>query len=127
MVSKYFTLQELGAHDWNQFHPEFINHLNDLRHVLAFPLHITSGARSKEHNEKVGGSARSLHVWDDPFYPAQKGCMAVDVAIANPTLKPEIVKTALILGWSVGINDKKRFVHIDRRVDIGLPQAVFSY
>lgn len=124
---KYFNLDELGAISEDQFHPKFLQHLDDLRHQVATPFFITSGARTREHNKKIGGKEHSLHIWDDPQHFGQQGCMAVDIAIKHPAFKVTLVKTALLLGWSVGINDAKKFVHIDRRIDIGLPQAVFSY
>lgn len=124
---KYFTFQELGAKSEEEFHPGFLQHLDDLRHQVAQAFHITSGARTKKHNAEVGGKEKSFHICDEPQNPGQLGCMAVDIACPHPAFKLELVKTALLLGWSVGINDKKRFVHVDRRTDIGLPQAVFSY
>ncbi len=124
---KYFKLEELDATSESQFHPGFLQHLDDLREHLKRSLIITSGARSASHNSEIGGKEKSLHIYDAPQHAGQKGCMAVDIGIPDPGMKMELVKTALLLGWSVGINDKKRFVHVDRRVDIGLPQAVFSY
>lgn len=124
---KYFTLNELGATTEAQFHPGSLDHLDDLRHHVARPFHITSGARTEKRNAEVGGTQKSFHICDKPQHTGQKGCMAFDIAIPDPSFKVELVKTALLLGWSVGINDKKRFVHVDRRTDIGLPQAVFSY
>lgn len=124
---KYFTLKELGATSEDQFHPGFLQKLDELRHQVGSPFYVTSGIRSKAHNADVGGKEKSLHIWDEPGYSGQKGSMAVDIAIKHPAFKLELVKTALLTGWSVGINDKKRFVHVDRRTDIGLPQAVFSY
>jgi len=124
---KYFTLEELGAEKKNQFHPGFIKHLDSLREAVGRPFVITSGARSAKYNKEIGGALSSLHIWDKPMRQGQRGCMAVDVAVTTPSFKVEVAMIALPLGWSVGVNDKKRFIHLDRRVDIGAKQALFSY
>lgn len=122
-----FTLKELGAERGDQFHPGFLQALDELRHQAGLPFIITSGARTRKHNAEVGGKPNSYHIWDDPQNAGQHGCMAVDVEVPHPSFKPYVVRLALILGWSAGINDRLGFIHIDRRVDIGKPQALFSY
>lgn len=122
---RYFKESELGS--FTQYHPGFLQHLDDLRHQLGRSMFITSPARSEKHNKEIGGKPNSFHIWDFPKHPGQKGCLAVDVAVPDRKFKVELVKIALLLGWSVGINDKKRFLHLDRRVDIGLEQTIFPY
>lgn len=124
---KFFTLGELGAEDEGQFHPDFLKKLDFLRHTVQRPFIVTSCARSKKHNEEVGGSKRSLHIWDYPQRDYQEGCMAIDLHVIEPSFKVSVAEIAIALKWSIGINDKKRFIHLDRRFDIGLPQAIFSY
>ena len=126
---KYFKLEELGATSENFFHTGFLEKLDFLREKVNKPFYVTSCARSFQRNRLVGGALRSLHVYDVPAYHelGQKGCMAVDIKIQNPQFKVLLIETALLYGWSVGINDKKNFVHLDRRIDLGLPKAIFSY
>lgn len=126
---KYFKLSELGATDESFFHDGFLQKLDYLREKVGKPFYITSCARSMEKNKLVGGALRSLHVYDYPAYYelGQKGCMAVDIKCQNPKFKVELIETSLLYGWSVGINDRKNFVHLDRRIDLGLPKAIFSY
>lgn len=124
---KYFTLDELRAKSEDEFHSGFLEKLDYLRDMVASPFHVTSCARTKAYNKKIGGSSRSLHISDKPVRDGAEGCMAVDIAVTSRVFKVNVIKTALALGWSVGVNDKKRFLHLDRRVDIGEEQTVFSY
>lgn len=124
---KHFTLQELGAETEDQFHPGFLDELDILRQGVGLPFIVTSCARSQAHNRAIGGNPRSAHIWDKPQRRGQKGCGAIDIKVPNPQFKPEVAKVALLTGWSVGINDKKHFMHLDRRTDWGEPQALFEY
>jgi uncharacterized protein YcbK (DUF882 family) len=124
---KYFTLYELGAESEGQFHPGFISKLETLRIGVERPFIVTSCARSQDYNKTIGGHPRSLHIWDKPQHERQKGCMAIDIHVLDMDFKVEVVKMALLLGWSVGINDDKRFLHLDRRTDIFKPQTLFTY
>lgn len=126
---EYFTLYELGTNNLNHFHDGFIDKLEFLRKSVGKPFYVTSCARSAERNKLVGGAIKSLHIYDEVAYPerGQKGCMAVDIKVQTPQFKVELIEKALLFGWSVGINDKKNFVHLDRRVDLKLPKAIFSY
>lgn len=124
---RFFTLSELGAEREDQFHPGFLDELDSLRDVVGLPFIINSGARTRAHNAKVGGTPKSLHIWDEPQNPGQKGCMAVDVHVPHPSFKLSVVRPALQMGWSCGINDKAHFIHLDKRVMIGMPQAIFAY
>lgn len=124
---KYFTLKELGAESESFFHTGFLEKLDFLREKVGEPFNITSCARSAEHNKIVGGATKSLHVYDKVSYKGQTGCMAVDIKSINPQFKVKLIETALLYGWSVGINDKRGFIHLDRRIDLGLPKAIFSY
>lgn len=122
---RYFTVKELGASNEDQFHPEFLNHLDILRHQVASPFYPTSCARSQLHNAEIGGHKRSLHIFDNPQHKNQKGCMAVDIVMTSVEFTLEVVKTALLLGWSISLNFKDNYIHLDRRVDIGLTQRIF--
>ena len=124
---KYFTLKELGAESVDEFHTGFLDELETLRIEVDAPMHVTSCSRSRFRNTSIGGSSKSLHIWDDCQRNGQNGCMAIDVAMCNPIYRTLVVKKALALGWSVGLNFKKGFIHLDRRVDIGEPQVIFGY
>lgn len=124
---KFFTLEELGAESGDWFHPGFLKDLDFLRESVGVPFMVTSCARSLKYNKKIGGSRRSTHIWDRPQRPGQKGCGAVDVAVPYPGFKPAVANIALPMGWSIGINDDKGFIHLDRRTDWGEAQALFSY
>ena len=126
-IIKHFTLSELGAKSEDDFHPNFLKELEILRVAVGMPFNVTSCARTAAYNKKVGGVPRSLHITDKPARTGQLGCMAIDVAVLSRPFKVELIKCALLLGWTVGVNDKKRFVHLDRRVDINLEQTVFTY
>jgi len=102
----------------------FMDALQRLREQLSRPMRLTSACRSAEHNQKVGGHPRSLHVCDEPARSEQQGCLAVDVAIVDGAYRGHLVATAWQLGWSVGWN--KTFVHLDRRDYVGLKQSTFD-
>lgn len=125
MTKPYFTEDELGSFD--HYDSKFLAELCQLRHTVARPFIITSGARTKEYNARIGGAKKSLHIWDYPQRKGQKLCMAVDIKILDPAFKVEVVKIGLLTGWSIGLNFKKRFIHLDRRVDLGEEQTIFGY
>ena len=108
-----------------RLHPGFADRLAELRLAYGRPMVVTSCCRSAAHNRAVGGHPRSLHVYDDSHHGAA-GCLAIDVRrAAVPAHDIELVIRALRSGWSVG--QAKTFIHLDRRVDLGLPQRTFGY
>lgn len=107
-----------------KLHPGFAEALALLRMSLGRPMTVTSCCRSAAHNAAVGGHPASLHVYDRPHNGA-KGSCAIDIARGAPAFNVELADLALKQGWSVGV--AKRFIHLDRRRDIGLPQNVFGY
>lgn len=122
----FFTEQELACRHCGliRFAPGFTERLLDLREAFGQPMTVTSACRCDAHNQAVGGNARSLHVADKPFHPTG-GTMAVDVRSTDVAYNAALIAVALPLGWSCGV--AKWGIHLDRRVDIGLPQAVFPY
>jgi len=124
----YFTDEELKCPHTGivKLHPGFLEALNDLRIAFNKPMIVNSCCRSKEHNNIIGGHVRSLHVYDEPFHPIN-GCMAVDISTRGWSFKElsTFIELAENKGWSVGI--AKTFVHIDRRVDIGINQTWYVY
>ncbi len=98
-----------------------------LRLQVGHPMRLTSCCRTRERNLQVGGHPRSLHVCDRPYRTLALGCMACDVSTWgwSSDKRDRFCSMAAELGWSVGV--ASIFVHLDRRVDIGLPRADFEY
>ena len=91
-----------------------LDKLNKARELAGVPFAVTSGARCKEHNRKVGGTPNSAHT---------RG-MAVDIAYQSSRAKFAIIKALLGVGFvRIGDNQKKSFIHCD--IDDSLPQNVF--
>ena len=85
---------------------EFIQKLDKIRQDVGFPLKITSGFRTKFHNQKVGGVSNSAHL---------KG-LAADISTPNGKGQREIIKAALKQGITrIGI--AQNFVHLDIDLD----------
>lgn len=106
---------------------DFLDRLQTLRRALNRPMIITSGCRSSAHNKAVGGHPRSLHVCDEPYHPGQDGALAVDVAATDGAQRGDLFARAWYLGWSIGWNARRGFLHLDRRDVVGLPQTTFDY
>lgn len=123
-----FTRDELADPDTGEIrlHLSFAIHLPFLRLCWGEALVLNSACRSAEHNDEVDGHPRSLHLMTNPVHPTD-GCMAADIAWHEWTdeRKRVFARMAWVLGWSIGLHDG--FAHIDRRVDIGLTQEVFTY
>jgi hypothetical protein len=89
-------------------------------------MRISSACRCAEHNAKVSPQAplKSLHIGNKETRPGHNGTLAVDVALFGMD-KGDLFAVAWRQGWSIGWN--KNFLHLDRRVDIGMPQVTFEY
>lgn len=124
----FFTHKELMCKDTHtvKLADGFKDKLNYLRAQFNRPMVVNSCCRSKSHNEAIGGHPRSLHVYDAPYHPTG-GCMAIDISIKGWSIEEwaSFIDLAVRNGWSVGLN--KSFIHIDRRVDINIKQAWFTY
>lgn len=107
---------------------DFMNKLQDLRSEIDVAIHITSGCRSLDHNKKVRGKVGSFHICDaDPTERGQDGGLAVDVATPDGHYRGDLFALAWERGWSIGWNAKKKFLHLDRRIDVGWRQTSFDY
>ena len=130
-LTESFTEEELACRHCGrfQFHFGFLEALQLLRRDLAKPMTIRSGCRCAEYNASpaVGGHPKSLHVLDREQHPGMRGTLAVDVEAVDGTYRGDLFATAWALDWSVGWNAKKGFLHLDRRVAIGLPKTTFDY
>ena len=79
----------------------FLNKLTEARKIAAIGFKITSGYRSPEHNQKVGGVGSS-HT---------RGC-AVDIYAPTSRQKYIIINSLLQAGFNrIGI--AKNFIHVD--------------
>ena len=110
-----------------RFHPGFLNSLESLRAELNRPMSLTSACRCSEHNETVGGHPKSLHVGDVAMHPGQQGTLGVDVEAAEGAFRGRLFAVAWKHGFSIGWNAKRKFLHLDRRDLVGLPQTSFDY
>lgn len=123
----YFKDSETCSPDTKveKFAPGFKEKLLALRLILGLPMPLSSACRSIPYNEDVGGHANSFHIYDTTKWNTGGAC-AVDISTEDPIYRRKLIKTALDLGWSVGI--AKTFVHLDRRSDYtDLPQIIFLY
>lgn len=80
---------------------------DELRSKTKFSIPISSGARCREHNKKIGGAFNSAHTFGEAL-----DCI---VAGANAYL---VLKIALELGFTgIGISQKglysSRYMHLD--------------
>jgi len=106
--------------------PRFAKALPELRRKWGMPLTPTSVCRTPQHNAKVGGNPRSLHLTENPKWQTF-GTMAADISWRDWHKEKKLMfaKTAWEMGWSIGLHNG--FCHIDRRSDAGLNQSVFLY
>lgn len=91
----------------NEMNSEFMGKLIKLRKECEFPFIVTSAYRCSQHNEDVGGSLSSQHLYGK----------AVDISIRGNKAYT-IIKLAEEYGMKgVGISQigSKRFVHLDDR------------
>jgi hypothetical protein len=68
---KWFKASEFKHPD--QMDPQFLLFLDSVREESGLPFILTSDGRSHEHNARVGGASRSLHL-----FTAEQGARAVD-------------------------------------------------
>ncbi len=109
-----------------RFYPGFLDQLELLRTAYGRPMRVTSACRCAAHNARVSPQAplRSLHIGDKATRAGHDGTLAVDVAVSAAD-KGELFTHAWMRGWSIGWN--KGFLHLDRRIDLGMPQTTFEY
>lgn len=106
MDLRHFSLHEFESPDapgsGKEMDEDFLRKLDEIRHVYGNPLIVTSGYRTNQRNEKVGGVEDSAHT---------KG-LAADLQVKNSRQRYELVKLALCFGISrIGIGED--FVHLD--------------
>lgn len=102
---KDFDCQETGN---NEMSEDFLNKLDDLRHICGFPFIITSGYRDPTHSIE----ARKTNAGRKAGTHAQG--IAADIRINNGNEAYEIIKNAQSMGFN-GIGVAKTFIHVDTR------------
>lgn len=124
--NQFFTKEELKCKGNGELKlaPGFLGELIWLRQIFGKPMIVTSCCRSAEHNEAIGGNPRSLHLTENPHWNTG-GTLAIDILTKTEEYREELMRVARELGWSVGHG--KGFLHLDKRIQIGLPRTEFDY
>lgn len=125
-----FTEKELACKETGRIElaDGFGDDLLELRLTSGIIMPLTSCCRSALHNRAVGGHPHSLHIWDNNPRWGRIGTCAVDSVMPNAIDRAILIEAALDLGWSVGINFARNFLHFDRRTKyLGLERVLFSY
>jgi uncharacterized protein YcbK (DUF882 family) len=103
---KHFTAEEVAGLD-----PRLVEMLGEARETAGVPFRITSGLRTAEENQRVGGVFDSAHT---------RG-LAVDLACFDSRSRMLMVRALLLAGFGrVGLYE--RHVHVD--CDESLPRDV---
>ena len=118
MNLNYFTLSEFSSPDLPNsglnMDSGFLTKLEEARAIAGIPFRITSGYRSKEHNEQVGGVPNSSHLIG----------VAADIAV-NSGHDRYVILNALIRAGFKRIGVAKTFIHCD--TDDSKPNSVWTY
>tara|TARA_B110000046_G_scaffold13390_1_gene13162 strand:- start:338 stop:679 length:342 start_codon:yes stop_codon:yes gene_type:complete len=103
---RYFKLSDFDCQETgnNEMSEEFLEKLDDLRHVCGFPFIITSGYRDKTHSIEARKAKAGTHA---------RG-IASDIRINNGNEAYQIIKHAQSMGFN-GIGVAKSFIHVDIR------------
>ena len=129
-MTEFFTPVELACRcgcGLQKFHAGFLDELSALRREMGEAMVLTSACRCVDHNVAINGHPKSMHVGNREQHPGMSGTLAVDVATPNGEYRGRLFSTAWRRGWSIGWNAKRGFLHLDRRVDIGLARTTFDY
>jgi len=105
-LSNNFTTKEFecqcGKCDTQYVDSELLNRLEKIRLALGAPIKIMSGYRCKEHNAKVGGATKSMHVFG----------RAADIQAVDMLRLMMLVRTMFT---AIGDGRNKGFIHVDTR------------
>ncbi len=118
MNFKYFSFAEFNcpslSDSGKNMDINFIYKLEHARELAGIPFRITSGYRTKERNQQVGGVSNSSHLIG----------VAADIAIGSGNER-YIVLNALIKAGFKRIGVAKTFIHCD--TDDSKPNSVWTY
>ena len=116
---KWFKLSEFQSPDrpgsGELMEHEVVQALDIARDIYGFPMIISSGFRSVEHNRAVGGSPKSSHLlgW------------AADIAITNSRKRFLLLEALLDAGFNrIGVSED--FIHVDMDPNKP-PNALWTY
>ena len=107
IIAPYFNLSEFSCPCCNlvMLHPKLLAKLMELRNILERPVHITSGYRCSEYNQKVGGVTNSYH----------RIGLAADIKVKDINLI-ELLEICENIDFNgIGFYEKKNFLHLDVR------------
>ena len=115
---KYFTLDEFDCpslpNSGKNMDTNFLTKLEEAREIAGVPFKITSGYRTKEHNEAVGGVPNSSHLIG----------VAADIAVSSGSERYTILNALIKAGFKrIGV--AKTFIHCD--TDPNKPNSVWTY
>ncbi len=115
---KYFKLEEFDSPDQpgsgKHMKKEFLQLLDKSRALAGIPFVVTSGFRTRDWNERVGGRVGSSHL---------AGC-AADLSCTSSGARSQIVQALIKVGFNrIGIG--KNFIHVDN--DITKTPAIWLY
>jgi len=115
---KYFTRSEFDSPDkkgsGEYMDCDFLEMIDRARDIADIPMHITSGYRTKEHNEAVGGSKTSSHL----------NGFAADIACNNSFDREKMISAFVMAGFKrIGI--AHNFIHVDN--DMTKRNAIWLY
>ena len=115
---KYFTLDEFDCpslpNSGINMDSDFLNKLEQARKIAGIPFKVTSGYRTKERNEQVGGVPNSSHLIG----------VASDIAVSSGNER-YIILNALIKAGFKRLGVAKTFIHCD--TDPNKPNSVWTY
>lgn len=110
-LSKNFTQEEFECKcgcDSFRISDELIDGLQQLRDLIAAPIHINSGYRCESHNARVGGSKNSKHVLG---IAADITCSGINWNL----LYHYAENIAIFRNGGIGVYPESNFIHLDTR------------
>jgi uncharacterized protein YcbK (DUF882 family) len=115
---KYFTLDEFDCpnlpNSGVNMDSDFLDKLEHAREIAGIPFKITSGYRTKERNEQVGGVPNSSHLIG----------VAADIAVGSGNER-YVILNALIKAGFKRLGVAKTFIHCD--TDRNKSNSVWTY
>ena len=117
MRTKNFTIEEVIHSPIDRFPKDLLpiayyvlGKMQTIRDYLATPIIITSGYRSAEHNEEIGGAKNSRHIWR--FSETQQPIWAVDCHSPDMDTRELYRYIKEMISGEVYYHSIKEFVHL---------------